>query len=88
MKALSVRQPWAWAIIHAGKDIENWTWRTHYRGEVAIHASSKMDESGREMGRPLDYYLTPASMSRFLFKIELRPGRSIKRRCLGITAHA
>lgn len=22
-KALSIRQPWAWAIIHAGKDIEN-----------------------------------------------------------------
>ena len=22
-KALSVRQPWAWAIIHGGKDIEN-----------------------------------------------------------------
>lgn len=23
MKALSVRQPWAWAIIHGGKDVEN-----------------------------------------------------------------
>ena len=23
LKALSVRQPWAWAIIHAGKDVEN-----------------------------------------------------------------
>jgi len=22
-KALSVRQPWAWAIFHAGKDVEN-----------------------------------------------------------------
>lgn len=25
--AISVRQPWAWAIIHAGKDIENRDWR-------------------------------------------------------------
>lgn len=25
--ALSVRQPWAWAIIHAGKDIENRSWQ-------------------------------------------------------------
>ena len=25
--ALSVRQPWAWAIIHGGKDVEN---RTKY----------------------------------------------------------
>lgn len=26
MIALSIRQPWAWAILHAGKDIENRTW--------------------------------------------------------------
>lgn len=40
MKVLSVRQPWAWAIFHGGKDIENRTWSTHYRGPLAIHASS------------------------------------------------
>jgi len=38
MKCLSVRQPWAWAIIHAGKDVENRTWATSYRGLLAIHA--------------------------------------------------
>lgn len=41
--ALSVRQPWAWAIIHAGKDIENRNWREsgllRRRGRIAIHAS-------------------------------------------------
>lgn len=26
-------------IIHAGKDIENRTWRTNYRGRILIHAS-------------------------------------------------
>lgn len=26
--ALSIRQPWAWAILHAGKDIENRDWHT------------------------------------------------------------
>src|SRR5947208_68539 len=41
MKALTVQQPWAWALICAGKDIENRTWRTHYRGWIAIHASAK-----------------------------------------------
>lgn len=45
--ALSVRQPWAWAIIHAGKDIENRTWRQpnpglNFRGPVCIHASTGM----------------------------------------------
>jgi len=40
MKALSVRQPWAWAIIHGGKDIENRRSRTNYRGSLLIHAST------------------------------------------------
>lgn len=40
--ALSIRQPWAWAIIHAGKDIENRDWPTRYRGPVCIHAAKGM----------------------------------------------
>jgi len=40
MKALSIRQPWAWAILHAGKRIENRDWRgCSYRGPLLIHAS-------------------------------------------------
>ena len=42
MKALSIRQPWAWLIIHGGKDIENRTWRTSFRGRVLIHAAKGM----------------------------------------------
>jgi hypothetical protein len=42
IKALSIRQPWAWAIIHAGKDIENRSWATSYRGPVLIHAAKGM----------------------------------------------
>lgn len=42
MKALSVKQPWALAICH-GKDVENRTWETGYRGPVAIHASKAFD---------------------------------------------
>lgn len=46
-KALSVRQPWAWAIIHAGKDVENRSWQAvnhglTVRGPIAIHASAGM----------------------------------------------
>jgi hypothetical protein len=44
MRALSVRQPWAWAIFHAGKDIENRSWRTsHTVGTIAVHASTGVD---------------------------------------------
>lgn len=42
MKALTIRPPWAWAIIRARKRIENRTWTTHYRGPLAIHSSSKL----------------------------------------------
>jgi len=43
MRALSIRQPWAWLILHAGKDVENRTWRTSYRGPILIHAAQKGD---------------------------------------------
>ena len=39
--ALSVRQPWAWALCAGQKDIENRTWLTDYRGTIWIHAASK-----------------------------------------------
>jgi hypothetical protein len=41
--ALSIRQPWAWAILYAGKRIENRTWYTSYRGYVLIHAGLTVD---------------------------------------------
>ncbi|MBD2255177.1 ASCH domain-containing protein [Nostoc parmelioides] len=41
MKALTVRQPWAWAIIYANKNIENRVWPIHYRGDILIHAGLK-----------------------------------------------
>jgi hypothetical protein len=43
MKVLSVRNPWAFLIIHYGKDIENRMRKTNYRGRIAIHASLKSD---------------------------------------------
>ena len=46
MKALSIKQPWAWAIIHGGKDVENRTWTTNYRGPLLIHASKTFDNAG------------------------------------------
>ena len=47
MKAISIKQPWAWAIFH-GKDVENRTWATKFRGELLIHASKVFDYDGTE----------------------------------------
>lgn len=44
MRALSIRQPWVWAILHAGKLIENRHWHCHYRGPVWLHASKWWNE--------------------------------------------
>lgn len=49
MKALSVRQPWAYAIAHLGKRVENRTWNTAYRGPIAIHASKTVDDACMEL---------------------------------------
>jgi hypothetical protein len=51
MKALSVRQPWAWMIMHAGKPLENRTWQRSMRGRVLIHAAKGMTRDEYEAGR-------------------------------------
>jgi len=40
MRVLTVRQPWAWAIVQGRKDVENRSRNVagSYRGPVAIHA--------------------------------------------------
>ena len=46
--AISVRQPWAWAVVHGGKDIENRSksvagrFRSLAGQEIAIHAAYNM----------------------------------------------
>lgn len=58
--ALSVRQPWAWAIIHAGKDVENRSggaikWMRPVLGgapmRIAIHAAKGLTRAEYESAR-------------------------------------
>lgn len=51
LPALSIRQPWAWLIFHAGKDIENRNWRSNFRGRVLIHAAKGMTRMEYEEAR-------------------------------------
>lgn len=48
MIALSIRQPWASLILKAGKDIENRSWSTKYRGRILVHASKGMTRDEHE----------------------------------------
>lgn len=49
MKALSVRQPWAWLLVNGHKDVENRTWRSNHRGRFFVHASKTIDD--RDMAK-------------------------------------
>ena len=48
--ALSIRQPWAWAILYAGKDVENRSWvlpASHVGKPVLIHAGLREDKMAK-----------------------------------------
>jgi len=47
MKALSIKQPWAWLIVNGHKDIENRTWPTDFRGRIYVHAGQRWDYQGQ-----------------------------------------
>jgi len=40
-RAISLWQPWCFAITHLGKDVENRTWSTRHRGPVVLHAAKR-----------------------------------------------
>lgn len=40
---LSIRQPWAWLIVHGHKDIENRTRPTRQRARILVHAGQQWD---------------------------------------------
>jgi hypothetical protein len=46
IKALTVKQPWAWAIADGHKPVENRKWKTRHRGLLAIHAGRAWDLPG------------------------------------------
>jgi ASCH domain len=48
MKALSVCQPWAWAIVAGIKTVENRSRPTRHRGPLVIHASNSRRYLGED----------------------------------------
>lgn len=42
MKALTVRQPWAWLLVNGVKDVENRSWITKHRGPLLVHAAKSV----------------------------------------------
>lgn len=49
IRALTLRQPWAFAILHLGKSVENRSWkppRSVIGKRIAIHAGLTLDQPG------------------------------------------
>lgn len=76
MKALSVRQPWAWAIIYAGKNVENRSAAALRRMDIhkghiyQIHASKGMTQ---------DEYSEGADFIWANFRIDCGPPAGLRR---------
>lgn len=49
VRAVSVARPWAGLIVRSGKDVENRTWPTSYRGRLVIHASQRWDAHATDL---------------------------------------
>ena len=49
MKVITVIQPWASLISLNEKKIETRSWKTNYRGPLAIHASKNMPKWARDL---------------------------------------
>ena len=48
MKAITLIQPWSWAVAHGGKRVENRSWfppKAMLGQRVAIHAGGKLDRA-------------------------------------------
>lgn len=59
MKALTIRQPWAGAIAHQTKRVENRTWKLpakHEGARILIHAGAQPDRHAQVYGPNLDVY--------------------------------
>jgi hypothetical protein len=71
MKALTIQQPWAWAIFAAGKDIENRGWRTNYRGPLVIHAGARLKRDAEFPRRTRPYEAEELIFSALLGVVDL-----------------
>lgn len=49
MKAITIRQPWAWLIVNGFKDFENRPQKNRFTGRIFIHVSNELAENYGEI---------------------------------------
>jgi hypothetical protein len=73
MKALATKQPWASLIATGRKTIEVRTWHTHYRGPLAIIASSQPNREYAPRFPDLD--MPRSCVVAVVDLVDVRPGK-------------
>jgi hypothetical protein len=66
LRAITVRQPWAWLIVNGFKDIENRPTRTWHRRSLLIHAGLSRDDLDQNVQWVLKKYgiVVPSELER------------------------
>ncbi len=54
MKVITIKQPFATLIAEGLKEYEFRTWRTHYRGDILIHAGKSIDKKAMDRFKHLN----------------------------------
>jgi hypothetical protein len=94
LPALSIRQPWAWLIVHGFKDWENRAWPTRYNARsmlenraplrCLIHASRAMTRQDYAEAFELTGIINGRRAMRDLAPIDLPSYEALRRECGGI----
>ncbi len=72
MKVLSLTEPYATLVMMGKKQVETRSWKTSYRGELYIHASStNVPKQWRENKELMDLVDVPLNFGNIICKCEL-----------------
>ena len=75
-RALTIKQPWADAIFMYGKDVENRSWNTNYRGRIWVHAA-KHAHDAEQIKAAIAADAAPREMTHVLCASTERPTQRI-----------
>ena len=68
MKAITIKQPFASLIAEGLKEYEFRTWKTHFRGEILIHAGKGID---KEAMKRLEYLNLEYPSGKIIAKVNI-----------------
>jgi hypothetical protein len=84
VKALSIRQPWADAIMAGWKTVENRTWEPTHRGDLALHTGLTVARLPHDLGGPKGEHDYLSMLDRQLAVASTAPGDRVVGHVVGV----